>query len=41
MVGCVQYVAGNNNFVVQFEDRYKSRMSYSLMLCVFDKEEVG
>ena len=40
VVGCVQDVAGNKNFLVQFEDGKKKEISSSLLMFLSPKEEV-
>ena len=41
LVGCVQSSVGKNKFLVQSEYRQKIKMSYSLLLYVSSKEDVG
>ena len=40
VVGCVQDVTGNKNFLVQFEDGQKKEISSSLLMFLSPKEEV-
>ena len=40
MVGCLQYVLVNKNFLFKFEDGQKRDMSYVSLLCLYLEEEV-